>query len=112
METRAIAKNVRIAPRKVRLVLDLIRGKDVVQALAYLDATHRGAVPVVKTLLKSAIANADELHPEVDVDDLIVKTAFADEAPTLKRFRARAMGRGARINKRSSHVTLIVSDVI
>lgn len=112
METRAIARDVRIAPRKVRLVLDLIRGKDVVQAFAYLDATHRKAVPVVKTLLKSAIANADELHPDVDVDDLVVKEAYANEGPTLKRFRARAMGRGARINKRSSHITLVVSDAV
>ncbi|MBF0279593.1 MAG: 50S ribosomal protein L22 [SAR324 cluster bacterium] len=110
MESRALAKNVRITPRKVRLVLDLIRGKDVVQAFAYLDATHRKAVPVVRTLLKSAIANADDLHPDVDVDNLIIKRAYADEGPTLKRFRARAMGRGARINKRSSHITLVVGD--
>lgn len=110
METKAIARNVRIAPRKVRLVLDLIRGKDVVQAFAFLDATHRKAVPTIRTLLKSAIANADELHPEVDVDNLIIKKAYADEGPTLKRFRARAMGRGARINKRSSHITLVVGD--
>lgn len=110
MEARAIAKNVRITPRKVRLVLDLIRGKDVVQAFAYLEATHRKAVPVVRTLLKSAIANADESHPGVDVDSLVIKEAFANEGATLKRFRARAMGRGARINKRSSHITLIVAD--
>lgn len=110
MEARAIARNVRIAPRKVRLVLDLIRGKDVVQALAYLEATHRKAVPVVKTLLKSAIANADELYPGMDVDNLVIKEAYANEGPTLKRFRARAMGRGARIYKRSSHITLIVAD--
>ena len=110
MEARSIVRNVRISPRKVRLVLDLIRGKDVVQAYAYLDATHRSAVPVVRTLLKSAVANADQQHPNVDVDNLIIKTAYADGAQTLKRFRARAMGRGARINKRSSHITVIVSD--
>ena len=112
MEARALARNVRIAPRKVRLVLDLIRGKDVVQALAFLDATHRKAAPVVKTLLKSAIANADELHPQVDVDNLIITATYADEGSTLKRFRARAMGRGARINKRTCHITLVVGDTI
>jgi len=110
METRAIARNIRITSRKVRLVLDLIRGKDVVQAFAYLDATHRKAVPVVRALLKSAIANANDLHPDVDVDNLIIKRAYADEGQTLKRFRARAMGRGARINKRSSHITFVVGD--
>ncbi len=110
METRAIVRDIRITSRKVRLVLNLIRGKDVVQAFAYLDATHRKAVPVVRTLLKSAIANANDLHPDVDVDNLVIKRAYADEGPTLKRFRARAMGRGARINKRSSHITLVVGD--
>ncbi|MBF0287208.1 MAG: 50S ribosomal protein L22 [SAR324 cluster bacterium] len=112
MEARAIARNVRIAPRKVRLVLDLIRGKDVDQALAYLDATHRKAVPVIKALLKSAIANAGELNPDIDVDNLVIKEAYADKGATLKRFRARAMGRGARVNKYSSHITLIVGDAV
>ncbi len=112
MEARALVRNVRIAPRKARLVLNLIRRKDVLQALAFLEATHRKAVPVVKTLLKSAIANADEIHPHVDVDNLIIIAAYADEGATLKRFRARAMGRGARINKRTSHITLIVGDTI
>jgi large subunit ribosomal protein L22 len=108
MQAKSKVKNVRIAPRKVRLVLDLIRGKNVTTAFAYLEATHRAAVPVVRHLLKSAIANAEDLFPEVDVDALVVKEVYADGGATLKRFRPRAMGRGARINKRTSHITLVV----
>lgn len=110
MQAKAVAKNVRISTRKVRLVLDLIRGKDVVTAFAYLDATHRKAVPVIKTLLKSAVANADNLFPETDVDSLVITSAFANEGATLKRFRPRAMGRASRILKRTSHITLVVGN--
>lgn len=108
MEARATLKNLRISPRKVRQVLDLIRQKDVETALAYLDATHRGAVEPVRKVLRSAIANAEELFPEVDVDELIVRAAYANEGPTMKRFRPRAMGRATPIRKRTSHVTLVV----
>ena len=110
MKAKAVAKNVRISTRKVRLVLDLIRGKEVVTAFAYLDATHRRAVPVVKNLLKSAVANADNLYPGTDVDSLVIKSAFADEGSTLKRFRPRAMGRAGKILKRTSHITLVVGN--
>ena len=108
MEARATIKDVRISPRKVRLILDLIRGKEVNTAFAYLENTHRAAVPVVRNLLKSAIANADNLHPGVDVDSLVIQEAYANQGPSLKRFRPRAMGRGARILKRTSHITLVV----
>jgi len=107
-EYRAIAKNVRISPRKVRLVVDLIRGKNVVQALGILDATPKRSSPVVKTLLKSAISNAEQHNQELDVDSLTVRTAFVDVAPTLRRWRPRAMGRATPIRKRASHITLAV----
>jgi large subunit ribosomal protein L22 len=104
----AVARGVRIAPRKVRLVVDLIRGKNVVQALGILDATAKRSSPVVKTLLKSAIANAEQHNQELDVDSLTVRRAFVDSAPTLRRWRPRAMGRATPIRKRSSHITLAV----
>lgn len=110
MEAKAILRNVRVSPRKARMVLDLIRGKNVTAAFAYLNATHRGAVSLIHKLLKSAVANADNLHPEIDVDALVVRRAYADEGATLKRMRPRAMGRGARINKRTSHITLVVGE--
>ncbi|MGK5090735.1 50S ribosomal protein L22 [Deltaproteobacteria bacterium TL4] len=109
MEARATIKNVRISPRKVRLVLDLIRNQEVSTALGYLDNTHRSAVPVIRELLKSAVANADDLYG-VDVDSLVIREAYANQGTILKRFRARAMGRGARINKRTSHITVVVGE--
>jgi large subunit ribosomal protein L22 len=104
----AVAKNVRIAPRKVRLVVDLIRGKNVVQALGILDATPKRSSPVVKTLLKSAIANAEQHNQDLDVDNLTVRRAFVDAGQTLRRWRPRAMGRATPIRKRSSRITLAV----
>jgi large subunit ribosomal protein L22 len=109
MEAKAIAMNVRIAPRKVRLVVDLIRGKQVGEALAILAHAHKASSPVVEKVLKSAIANAEH-NLELDPNSLIVSKVYVDEGPTLKRFRPRAMGRASRINKRTSHITVIVSE--
>ncbi len=89
-------------------MVDLIRGKNVVQALGILDAPPKRSSPVVKTLLKSAIANAEHQDQNVDVDSLTIRRAFVDEGPTLKRWRARAMGRATPIRKRSSRITLTV----
>jgi large subunit ribosomal protein L22 len=106
---KASANGVRISPRKVRLVVDMIRGKNVQLALGLLDNVNKRACPVVKTLLKSAIANAEQQGGnDVDVDGLTVKTAFVNSGRTLKRFRPRAMGRATPIRKRSSKITLIV----
>lgn len=105
---RAVARNVRMSPRKVRLVVDLIRGKNVVQALGILDHTAKRPAPVVKTLLKSAIANAEHLDENVAVDELTVQRAYVDPGPVLKRFRPRAMGRATPVLRRSSHITLTV----
>jgi large subunit ribosomal protein L22 len=109
MQAKAVAKQVRIAARKVRLVVDLIRGKQVGEAVAILKHTPKGASPVVEKLLNSAIANAEHNY-EMDVNKLVISEAFVDEGVTLKRFRPRAMGRASRINKRSSHITIVVSE--
>ncbi|QOY37535.1 50S ribosomal protein L22 [Anaerobacillus isosaccharinicus] len=109
MQAKAVAKQVRIAPRKVRLVVDLIRGKQVGEAVAILRHTPKAASPVVEKLLNSAIANAEHNY-EMDVNNLVVSEVFVDEGVTLKRFRPRAMGRASRINKRASHITIVVSE--
>ncbi len=108
-QARAVAKYIRIAPRKVRLVVDLIRGKRVGEALAILKFTPRGASPVVEKVLRSAMANAENNH-NLDVDNLIVKEVFVDQGPTLKRFHPRAQGRAYSIFKRTSHITVVVAE--
>ncbi|MBO8157472.1 MAG: 50S ribosomal protein L22 [Bacillaceae bacterium] len=109
MQAKAVAKTVRIAPRKARLVVDLIRGKEVGEALAILNHTHRAASPIVEKVLKSAVANAEHNY-EMDADNLVVSEAYVNEGPTLKRYRPRAMGRASQINKRTSHITVVVSE--
>ncbi|KGX85378.1 50S ribosomal protein L22 [Pontibacillus litoralis] len=109
MQAKAVAKSVRIAPRKARLVIDLIRGKNVGEAIATLRHTQRAASPIVEKVLNSAIANAEHNY-EMDPDNLVVSEAYVNEGATLKRFRPRAMGRASQINKRTSHITLVVSE--
>ena len=108
MEAKAIARFVRISPRKARVVVDQIRGKDVIRAREILAFTNRGAAEVVEKTLNSAIANAEYLH-HVNANQLVVKACYVDEGPTLKRFRPRAKGSASRIRKRTSHITIIVS---
>jgi large subunit ribosomal protein L22 len=114
MESKAHAKHMRISPRKMRLVVDLIRGRRVEDAFTILQATRKKASPLVEKLLKSAVANAlyvredDEDGPKVSVDELYVKKIFVDAGPTMKRFRPRSMGRATRIRKRTSHCTIVV----
>lgn len=111
MQSTARLQNLRMAPRKVRLVADLVRGRSVAQALAVLKYTPRAAALPVEKLLRSAMANATDLSKgQVDVDRLKVDTIFVDQAPTLRRFITRAQGRGTRINKKTSHVTVVLSD--
>lgn len=105
----SVARYVRIAPRKVRLVADLIRGKRVDEALAILRLTPRSASPVLEKLLNSAVANAEH-NFEMNPDDLMIGKIFVDEGPTLKRFRPRAQGRASRINKRTSHITIVLTE--
>lgn len=108
-QAKAVARTIRIAPRKVRLVVDLIRGKQVGEAVAILRHTPKAASPVVEKVLKSAIANAEHNY-DMDINSLVVSEVFVDEGPTLKRFRPRAQGRATAINKRTSHITIVVSE--
>ena len=108
-QAKAIARTVRIAPRKVRLVVDLIRGKQVGEAVAILRHTPRAASPVVEKVLKSAVANAEHNY-DLDVNNLVISEVFVDEGPTMKRFRPRGQGRASAINKRTSHITIVVSE--
>jgi large subunit ribosomal protein L22 len=108
-QAKAIARYVRIAPRKVRLVVDLIRGKRVDEAFAILRHTPKAASPVLEKLLNSAIANAEHNY-SLDVNKLVITDAFVNEGPILKRIQPRARGRAFRINKRTSHITIVVSE--
>ncbi len=108
-EAKAHVKFIRIAPRKAQLVADLIRGKQVGEAIAILRHTPKAASPILEKLLNSAIANAEH-NFQMDVNKLYVSQAFVNQGPTMKRFRPRAMGRASRINKRTSHITLAVSE--
>lgn len=107
-KAQAVAKYIRIAPRKVRIVMDLIRNKNVDEAFGILKYTQKAASPVLSKVLKSAVANAE--NKALDVDDLYIAEAFADQGPTLKRIRARAQGRAARILKKTSHITVVVKE--
>ena len=107
MEAKAKTRFVRIAPRKARLVVDLIRGRGVGDALTVLDFTPKRAAKIVAKTLRSAVANA-ESRSRLDVDELFVKQAFVDEGPTQKRTLPRAHGRATKIAKRTSHVTVVV----
>jgi large subunit ribosomal protein L22 len=109
MEAKAHAKFVRIAPRKAQLVVDLIRGKSVGDAIAILRHTPKAASPIVEKVLNSAIANAEHNY-QLDVNKLVITQAFANAGPIMKRIRPRAMGRAFRINKRTSHITIVVSE--
>lgn len=109
MEARAIARYMRISSRKVNVVIDLIRGKEVGEAFAILKHTPKAASAILEKLLKSAVANAENNH-NMDVDKLYISEAYATQGPTLKRFRAAAKGRGVRILKRTSHITLVVKE--
>ena len=108
MEAKAITRYVRVSPRKARVVVDLIRGKSVPQAREILMYTNRAIAETVEKTLNSAVANAENLH-HVDPDSLVVKSCYVDEGPTMKRFRPRAKGAASRINKRTSHITIIVA---
>ena len=112
MNAKAIARYVRMSPRKVRLVVDQIRGKSVNEATALLMYSKKAAAEPVSKTLRSAVANAQDRSQDtgdfVDVDELFVKEAFVDEGPTLRRWRARAQGRAAPIRKRTSHITVVV----
>jgi large subunit ribosomal protein L22 len=108
MQVRAQAKWVRMSSRKARIVLDTIRGRTVPEARTILAFTSRAAAVEIERVLRSAVANAEANHG-LDGDELVVAEAYADEGPTLKRWRARARGRVNRIKKRTCHITVVLS---
>ena len=112
MEATAKARFQRISPRKARMVLDMVRGTNVAETASKLRFTRKAAAPIVAKLLDSAIANARQQDENVDLDDLVIKTAFCDEAPNrhMRRWRPRAQGRATRIVKGMSHMTIVLSD--
>jgi large subunit ribosomal protein L22 len=109
-EAKAVARMLRVSPQKLNLVAQLIRGKKVATALADLEFSQKRISREVRKCLESAIANAENNH-DLDVDDLVVKEAFVGKALVLKRFHARARGRGARILKPFSNLTIVVREV-
>ena len=109
MEVKATAKYLRISPLKARQIVDLIRGKSAQEALTILQFIPKKSAEMVYKVLKSAVANAENNY-NLDVDQLVVSKAFVDQGPTLKRVRPRAMGRGYLIRKRTSHITVAVSE--
>jgi large subunit ribosomal protein L22 len=109
LEAKAIEKFIRISPRKLRYVADIVRNKSVEEAVGILAFTPKKAASIVKKAVESAAANAAENH-DMDEDSLVVAKIIVNEGPILKRFRPRARGRASRINKRTSHLTVVVSD--
>ena len=109
MQAKAVAKYVRISPRKVRQVVNLIRGKKVSDAFAILQFTPKGSTADVTKVLKSAVANAGHNY-DMNVDELIITEISVDQGPTLKRIKPRAMGRADQIRKRTSHITVVVGE--
>lgn len=109
METTAIVRGVRLSAQKGRLVADLVRGKPVGKALDILTFTRKRAALIIKKAVESAIANAEH-NDGADIDDLYVTKIYVEKATTLRRFGARAKGRGTRINKQTSHVFVTVGD--
>ena len=108
MVSKAIARFARIGPRKARVVVDLVRGRQAGEALQLLEFTKKSGAPVLKKLIESAVANARTTSPGVDLDTLFVETAFVDKAPNkhMRRWRPRAMGRATQIQKGMSHITI------
>ena len=107
METKAAARYIRVSPRKIRLVMDQVRGMQVEKALNQLSFAPQKGARILKKLIDSAVANAEQ-NANVDVDSLYIKQIYADQGPTLKRWRPRAQGRATRIRKRTSHLTIIL----
>ncbi len=109
MESLAKLRNVRLSPRKARLVIDMVRGKGIQDAMNILQVSPQKTAPILSKLLKSAVANAEQSGVS-DVDQLFVKTVMVDQGPVLKRFMPRAQGRASRIRKPTSHITVVVDE--
>lgn len=109
MEVKARAKFIRTSPRKARMVTELVKGKGVGEALNILAFTKKAPAKIISKLLKSAIANADQMK-NIDVDTLFIKQINVDQGPTMKRYRPRAMGRATVIRRRMSHITVVLEE--
>ena len=110
MESRAIAKYIRVSPQKTRLVADVVRGMNVDKAITTLKFMPKKPAGILRQVIESAVANATQ-DDQVDVDNLFIKKIFIDGGPSLKRIRPRAMGRATGIIKRTSHITVILDEV-
>jgi large subunit ribosomal protein L22 len=110
MEARAEARYVRTSPQKVRLVVDLIRGQKAGTAINILRSTNKRIAPMVEKVLRSAIANAENRHNDIDVDQLVVTEAYVNEGPRMKRIRPAPMGRAYRYQRRMAHIIVMVGD--
>ena len=112
MSSTAKLRHVRVAPQKARLVANLVRGRDVSEALEMLQFTRKKSAPIIKKLVESAVANAEHLAKrdgsDVDIDELYVERIWVDVGPTLRRFRPRAQGRATKILKKTSHITVVL----
>jgi large subunit ribosomal protein L22 len=109
MEVKAVARYVRISPQKVRKIVESVKGKPVEYGINLLKFMPQKASGIVEKTLRSAVANADQ-NTDIDVDSLVIRNIIVDQGPSLKRFRARARGRGSRILKKSSHITVIIAE--
>ena len=110
MQVKAEARYLRTSAQKARLVVDLIRGQKAGEAIHILRATNKRIAPSVEKVLRSAIANAESRHNDVDVDNLVVTEAYVNEGPRMKRIRAAPMGRAYRYQRRMSHIVVKVGD--
>jgi large subunit ribosomal protein L22 len=112
MESKAVLRNVRVSAQKARLVADLVRGKDVPEAIEVLAFTRKKSAPLVRKLIESAVANAEHAATRdqvaIDVDDLYVKTIHVDGGAMLRRFRPRAQGRATKVLKKTAHITVVL----
>ncbi len=112
MEATATLKYLKVSPQKVRLIVDLVRGKKVEEALSILRFTRKGAAKDLEKLLRSAVANAESKEGGADVDELVVSKIYVNEGPREKRVQPAPMGRAYRVQKRKAHVTVHVSDEV
>lgn len=114
MEAKAKLRLARVSPQKARLVADLVRGRDVGEAIEILAFTRKKSAPMIKRLVESAVANAEHVAQQrnlnLDVDDLYIKEIYVDQGPTLRRFRPRARGMATRIQKKTAHITVVLAE--
>ena len=103
-------RNVRVTPQKARLVANLVRGRDVPEAIEILSFTNKKTAPILKKLIESAVANAEQGNDSFDPDEACIETVFVDAGPKLRRWRPRAQGRATRIEKKTSHITVILAN--